>query len=288
MAAPTTERCASHTTDLLTEGLKDALSAAGLPAGADVSWEVPRDERHGDYATNVAMTLARAARQPPRKVAEAIVAHFPRSAAVERLEIAGPGFLNVFLSPAWCAGALGDILARATAYGAGRGGHGRALSPRVRLGQPHRARWSSSMRAPPRSAMRSRGSSGSRATRSTTQYYVNDAGNQFHALARSFVVRAAAGPGRSGRAAGERPTRASTSSISRRTTSSGDPGGRARPARAGRSAERIEEAGRHAVEHMVAGQRQVLARLRHPSSTAGPTRRPTCARRVCRSASSRR
>jgi hypothetical protein len=48
-----------HTTDLLTEGLKDALSAAGLPAVGDVFWEVPRDERHGDYATNVAMTLAR-------------------------------------------------------------------------------------------------------------------------------------------------------------------------------------------------------------------------------------
>src|SRR6185295_3131490 len=107
-----------HTTDLLTEGLNDALSAAGLPAVGAMFWEVPRDERHGDYATNVAMTLARAARQPPRKIAEAIVAHFPPSAAVERLEIAGPGFVNVFLSPAWC---------------------GRALSPRVRLGQPHRS-----------------------------------------------------------------------------------------------------------------------------------------------------
>ena len=102
-------------TDLLTERLKDALSAAGLPAGGDVFWEIPREERHGDYATNVAMTLARTARQPPRKVAEAIVAHFPAMAAVERLEMAGPGFLNVFLVAAWCATALRDDAApRAT------------------------------------------------------------------------------------------------------------------------------------------------------------------------------
>jgi arginyl-tRNA synthetase len=69
-------------TDLLTEGLNDALSTAGLPAVGAMFWEVPRDERHGDYATNVAMTLARAARQTPRKVAEAIVSHFPKIAAV--------------------------------------------------------------------------------------------------------------------------------------------------------------------------------------------------------------
>src|SRR5262245_47693502 len=108
-------------TDLLSEGLKDALGAAGLSAGpasgGDIAWEVPRDARHGDYATNAAMTLARSARQSPRKVAEAIVAHFPRTAAVARLEIAGPGFLNVFLDPIWCARALGDVLHQGDAYG---------------------------------------------------------------------------------------------------------------------------------------------------------------------------
>ena len=93
-------------TDHLAEALKAALARAGLPAPDAVQWEVPRDERHGDYATNAAMTLARAARRPPRAVAEAIVAHFPETAAVDRLEIAGPGFLNVFLRPRWCAEAL--------------------------------------------------------------------------------------------------------------------------------------------------------------------------------------
>ena len=89
-------------TDHLADALRHALDAAGLPAPTEVQWEIPREARHGDYATNAAMTLAREARRPPRKIAEAIVANFPKTPAVDRLEIAGPGFLNVFLSPRWC------------------------------------------------------------------------------------------------------------------------------------------------------------------------------------------
>ncbi len=177
-----------HTTDLLTEGLKNALSAAGLPAGGDIFWEVPRDERHGDYATNAAMTLARAARQPPRKVAEAIVAHFPRSAAVERLEIAGPGFVNVFLSPAWCARALGDILSQGATYGGAEAGTGERYLLEFVSANPTGPLVIVNARA---AAV---GDALARILRFQghtveTQYYVNDAGNQFHALARSFVVR---------------------------------------------------------------------------------------------------
>ena len=47
------------------------------------------------------MALARAARRPPRQIAESIVRHFPRLPEVDRIEIAGPGFLNVFISPEW-------------------------------------------------------------------------------------------------------------------------------------------------------------------------------------------
>ena len=97
-------------TDSLSDALRHALDAAGLPAPSEVQWEIPRESRHGDYATNVAMSLAREARRPPRKIAEAIVASFPKTAVVDRVEIAGPGFLNVFLSPAWCAEALHEVL----------------------------------------------------------------------------------------------------------------------------------------------------------------------------------
>src|SRR5574341_1357265 len=59
-------------TEHLATALREALTGAGLPVPDDVVWEVPREEAHGDYATNVAMTLARPAKKAPRKIAEAI------------------------------------------------------------------------------------------------------------------------------------------------------------------------------------------------------------------------
>src|SRR5438067_727282 len=93
-------------TDRLTQGVQSALVAAGLPPAPDCAWEVPRQAEHGDYATNVAMTHAKTARRAPRQIADAIVKHFPPLDAVARLEIAGPGFLNVFLSAARLAASL--------------------------------------------------------------------------------------------------------------------------------------------------------------------------------------
>jgi arginyl-tRNA synthetase len=245
-----------HTTDLLTEGLNDALSAAGLPAVGAMFWEVPRDERHGDYATNVAMTLARAARQPPRKVAEAIVSHFPKIAAVERLEIAGPGFVNVFLSPAWCARALGDLLRQGATYGGAEAGTGERYLLEFVSANPTgplvivNARAAAVGDALAR-ILRFRGHT------VATQYYVNDAGNQFHALARSFVVRLQQALGEAvelpeGAYPGEYLVDLAADYLKR------DPEG-VRALLARPEPEQIEEAGRHAVGHLVAGQRQVLA-----------------------------
>ena len=58
-------------TTVLSGALLDALGRAGLPtvSASDVAWEVPRDPTHGDYATNVAMLLAKSHRRPPRQVA---------------------------------------------------------------------------------------------------------------------------------------------------------------------------------------------------------------------------
>src|SRR5262245_44193380 len=70
-------------TDDLANALRESLTRAGLPVPESVVWDVPREERHGDYATNAALALARPARKAPRAVAEAIVANFPKTAAVE-------------------------------------------------------------------------------------------------------------------------------------------------------------------------------------------------------------
>src|SRR3990172_1324651 len=121
----TIQGMALNVTELLAGAVKTALHAAALPAPEAVAWEIPREAQHGDYATNVAMTLARPARRPPRQVAEAIVRHLPAVAAMEGVEIAGPGFLNVFLAPQWCAEALREILLAGEGYGRSDLGMGR-------------------------------------------------------------------------------------------------------------------------------------------------------------------
>jgi arginyl-tRNA synthetase len=175
-------------TERLTAAVRTALAAAGLPAPDDCVWEVPRQAEHGDYATNVAMVLARPARRAPRQIADAIVNHFPPLEEVARLDVAGPGFLNVFLSPAWTARALGEILETGPAFG-----HGASHT-----GQRVRLEFVSANPTGPLVIVNARAAAvgdslarllGAQAAAVTTEYYVNDAGNQFEALARSFEAR---------------------------------------------------------------------------------------------------
>ncbi|MGH7279372.1 MAG: arginine--tRNA ligase, partial [Candidatus Rokuibacteriota bacterium] len=126
--------------------------------------------------------------RPPRQIAELIVEHFPPMPEVARLEIAGAGFLNAFLSPAWCAGAVRDILTGGERYGRGDGDSGRALRLEFVSANPTGPLVIVNARA---AAV---GDALARLLRSqgacvTTEYYVNDAGNQFEALARSLEAR---------------------------------------------------------------------------------------------------
>src|SRR5258706_8751410 len=175
-------------TERLTKAVATALDAAGLPPAPDCAWEVPRQAEHGDYATNAAMTLARAARRLPRQIAEAIVRHFPAMPEVDRLEIAGPGFVNVFLASGWVARALGGILDTGERYGRGD----ELAGQRVRL------EFVSANPTGPLVIVNARAAAigdslarllRARGARVVTEFYVNDAGTQFEALARSFEAR---------------------------------------------------------------------------------------------------
>jgi arginyl-tRNA synthetase len=88
-------------------------------AGAPVELERPNDPAHGDYATNVAMRLAPVQRRSPREVGEELAAAAAGLDEVERTDVAGPGFVNLWLTPAWFGEALGEILAAGQAYGGG-------------------------------------------------------------------------------------------------------------------------------------------------------------------------
>jgi arginyl-tRNA synthetase len=88
-------------------------------AGAPVEVERPNDPAHGDYATNVAMRLAPVQRRSPREVGEELATAATELDEVDRAEVAGPGFVNLWLSPSWFGEALGEILAAGPSYGGG-------------------------------------------------------------------------------------------------------------------------------------------------------------------------
>ncbi len=98
--------------------LADALAEL---AGTEVELERPSDPIHGDYATNVALRLAPVRKLAPRKLAEEIAASAARLPDVERAEVAGPGFVNLFLDGSWFGQALAEMLDLGPSYGEGRG-----------------------------------------------------------------------------------------------------------------------------------------------------------------------
>ncbi len=88
-------------------------------AGAPVELERPSKSEHGDYATNVAMRLAPQHRRSPRELAEELAGKVVELPAVERVEVAGPGFLNLWLGDAWFGEALAEVAQAGADYGAG-------------------------------------------------------------------------------------------------------------------------------------------------------------------------
>ena len=99
--------------------VKSLAATLAAAAGAELELERPGEAEHGDYATNVALRLAGTRRKPPREIAAEIAEAAASLEAVERTEVAGPGFVNLFLRDEWFASALAEILADGDAYGGG-------------------------------------------------------------------------------------------------------------------------------------------------------------------------
>ena len=115
---------------LIAQGI-DALRSAGtLPidtATPDFVVERPKTRDHGDFATNAAMLLAKAARSNPRAIATALVEALPASDDVAKVEIAGPGFINFHLTPGAYQREVATALAQGAAYGRNERGQGRTV-----------------------------------------------------------------------------------------------------------------------------------------------------------------
>ncbi len=113
---------------LISEALSALQAADEIPSlPVSIHLEMTKDKQFGDWASNIAMILAKTAKQPPRQLAEKIVQHLPESPLIKKVEIAGPGFINFYLNADARAQVVSDILHQKTAYGRSQIGRGKRI-----------------------------------------------------------------------------------------------------------------------------------------------------------------
>ena len=112
----------------LKESLAAAVIKAGLKSeidGSKIVIEIPKDTKNGDYSSNVAMQLTRELHQNPRMIATAIIDNLDKeTAGIDRVEIAGPGFINFFMKGDTLNSIIGEVLAEGEKYGYSNYGKG--------------------------------------------------------------------------------------------------------------------------------------------------------------------
>jgi arginyl-tRNA synthetase len=175
---------------LLDQALQQLRQKGDLPTdiATEAKVERARDRQHGDFASNVAMTMTKAARRKPRDLARMIVDAMPSSALVSKVEIAGPGFINFFLATGAYQKTISDVLAAGETYG--RSTVGAQL--------PMQVEFVSANPTGPLHVGHGRGAAYGAAVanlldaagfRVHREYYVNDAGRQMDILAASVWLR---------------------------------------------------------------------------------------------------
>lgn len=151
--------------------------------------ESPRDKANGDYATNIAMQLTKLAKKPPRSIAEAIIENIDTTnTPIEKIEIAGPGFMNISLRKDYLADVVKAVLEQGVDYGRSKSGAGEKIQVEfvsanptgdLHLGHARGASVGDSLC----NVLDFAGYQVSR------EYYINDAGKQINNLALSIVAR---------------------------------------------------------------------------------------------------
>jgi len=148
----------------------------------------PRQKEHGDYATNVALALGASAGRNPREVAEVVTRHLPQNDVVAKVEVAGPGFINLFLTHGWLYRVLGEVERLGAEYGRSDAGSGERVQVEfvsanptgpLHVGSGRNAAFGDSL-------SRVLEAAGYRVER---EYYVNDAGTQADLFGASVEAR---------------------------------------------------------------------------------------------------
>lgn len=176
----------------LTQAAYEKAAAAGtLPAGAQVkaTIEIPKDTAHGDYASSFAMAGAKALHMAPRAIAQAIVDNLELEGSYfNKVEIAGPGFLNFTLGPKWYGEVLSAVEAEGAAYGSGGGGAGKKVMVEFVSANPtgpmHMGNARGGVLGDTLANVLARDG-----WNVWKEFYVNDAGNQINKFARSIYAR---------------------------------------------------------------------------------------------------
>ncbi len=172
------------------QAIAEAVQKAGLTEEPiQVQLESPRDKANGDYATNVAMQLTKLAKKPPRAIAEAIVENLDtQSANIEKIEIAGPGFINIIIKKDYLNDVIKTVLEQGEEYGRSNSGDSQRIQVEfvsanptgdLHLGHARGSSVGDSMC----NILDLAGYDVSR------EYYINDAGNQINNLALSIEGR---------------------------------------------------------------------------------------------------
>jgi len=175
---------------LLQQAVEELIEQSVLQSDwiPEISVERTRDTQHGDFASNLAMMLAKSAKTAPRQLAEAIIAALPDDASVEKVEIAGPGFINFFVNPAAQHQVIADILRLGPSFGKSEVGAGKKVQVEfvsanptgpLHVGHGRGAVYGSVVAE----LLRAVGYD------VANEYYVNDAGRQMDILATSIWLR---------------------------------------------------------------------------------------------------
>lgn len=171
--------------------LESMAAAEGWPEGLPfdrITAEPPRDASHGDIATNAAMVLAKPVGTKPRAIADPLAEALNKLEAVDSVEVAGPGFINIRLSPAVWLAQVGKILELGEAFGASSMGAGRKVNVEYVSANPtgplHAAHARGAVFGDALAALLEK--AGFEVAR---EYYINDAGAQVDTLARSTYLR---------------------------------------------------------------------------------------------------
>jgi arginyl-tRNA synthetase len=182
------------TPEELKDALASALSAYSSSTGREIAApaalvvERPKNRDHGDWSSNIALQLARPAGMPPRELADGLAAQLRENPGIERVDVAGPGFLNITLSAAAAGALAADIVAAGTAYGRGDSMAGRTINMEFVSANPTgplhlgHTRWAALGDAIAR-VLAAAGADVS------SEYYINDAGSQMNVFADSVLAR---------------------------------------------------------------------------------------------------